>query len=151
MRRVFPTLVIAALAMAWAGTAAWAHDEEGPLEGVYEFLRVESPQGPQETEKGMLIVNGSYICHIRVAKARQTPTREDSPEQRMEKAAYGHANSACGTFSMEGDKVDVHWLVSVQPGNEANSTTYILKQEEGTLKLAPAQFPDFQFVYKRLH
>ncbi len=99
----------------------------------------------------MLIVNGNYICHIRVAKARENPTREDTAEQRLEKAAYGHANSACGTFTQNGDKVDVEWMVSVQPATEGNSTEYIVKQEEGMLKLAPAQFPDFQFVYKRLH
>ncbi len=144
-------LAATAAALIFGPATAVAHDEKAGLDGAYEFVRLDTPNGPQETQIGMLVVADGRLCHIRVAKDREAMSREDTDEQRTLKAAaaFRSANGTCGTYTLQDDKVVASWTVSFQPGGEGNSSEFIVTRDGDWLTLAPAGAPDFKFVYKR--
>ena len=121
------------------------------LDGAWEFVRMETPDGPSETQVGEMIVFDDRVCHLRVGRERDEIAEEDSEEERTEKAAalYGSTTAACGTFELEEDLLTVQWTTSSNPGVEGNTTEFEFTSEEDIIILAPAANPQFRFVYRR--
>ena len=101
--------------MACSGGAATATEVTPQAEssvqrynGVYQLLRLDSPNGPSSTQKGLMIVQDGSLCHLRVDKERENFVQDESDEEAMRKsaAAFTAANSACGTFTLEGEISD---------------------------------------------
>ncbi|MFQ5738859.1 MAG: hypothetical protein ACE5JX_07570 [Acidobacteriota bacterium] len=125
---------------------------EGDLDGVYEFVRLDAPDGPNTSQKGMMIVKGDYLCHIRVRKEREKRAQGDSQEERARKsaAALRGANASCGHFTADGSQVNARWKVAIDPNIEENTPQYTFVLEGDTLRVSPATAPEFKFVYKKI-
>lgn len=148
--RHLTVLAILLVAGSWpGGTRVFAQNH---FDGVYELVRLDTPDGPQATQNGMLIVSNGYLCHLRVNKEREKLSRDDTRQQRMMKAAeaYRAATATCGSFTLEGERVTAHWTVALDPGDQGNTSEFIFKEVGETLSIAPARSPDFRFVYRRL-
>ena len=68
-RSVF--LCLCAVASLLALASANSFGQGSNLDGVYEFTHMETPDGVQETQMGMLIIADGHICHVRTAKDRE--------------------------------------------------------------------------------
>lgn len=121
------------------------------LDGAWEFVQLETPDGPSQTQVGEMIVHGDRVCHVRVGRQRDEIAEEDSEEERTTKAAalYGSTTAACGTFAIEGNLLTVQWTTSSDPGVEGNTTEFEFTSEGDTVTLAPTGNPQFRFVYRR--
>lgn len=125
-------------------------DEASSFDGVYEFVRLETPEGENTDQQGLMIVHEDYVCHVRASKERQAIVQDDSEQVRQEKAAalFLASAAACGQYTLEGDTLTVDWETASDPSVERNETEFILTQSEGELLLAPASAPEFKFVYR---
>lgn len=130
---------------------SFAASDDDHFDGVYEFVRMETPDGVQTTQKGMLIAKDGYICHVRVARERETLSREDSEAERTRKAAaaFAASNATCGAYTPGEGKISVNWAIAVNPGVEGNNTEFLVEHAGGEVKIAPAAAPQFKFVYKK--
>ena len=128
-------------------------EASSPLDGAYEFIHIDTPDGPSTTQRGHLLVSGDYVCHVRVVKERESIGEDDSEEVRLQKSAQlaGSTTAACGTYSIEGDRLTANWVTSHDPANEGNATEFIFTQDGDQVVLAPAAAPQFKFVYKKLN
>lgn len=137
-----------------AGTisAGAAGPAEGDFTGAWEFVRLDTPNGPSTGQRGHMVVFNDYVCHVRVQKDRQGIAPADSDAQKMEKAAniFNSSNAACGKFAIEGETLTVDWVTAVNPQTEGHSTKFILKHEGDLVTMAPAASPQFIFVYQRI-
>ena len=141
-----------ACAQAPEEAAAPAEEEGADLAGVYEFVRMDTPEGENTDQFGRMIVSEDQVCHLRVAKEREEITAEDPEDVQMQKAAalFGATTAACGEYSFEEETLTVNWVVSSNPSVEGNSTEFQLTEnEDGTISLAPAASPEFKFVYRK--
>lgn len=120
--------------------------------GAWDFVRLDTPDGPSTTQQGMMVVFGDYVCHVRIQKDRDAIAEDDSAEVKGEKATklLNGSNAACGTFTRENDRLTVNWSTAVKPETQGNATEFILTTEGDTVLLAPAAAPQFKFVYQRL-
>lgn len=125
---------------------------ESPLEGAYEYVRSESPQGTSSGQVGMLVIKGDHLCHLRVAKDREKTVRDESEEERNRKyaSAFRGSNGTCGKIAVDGEKVTATWGVSLDPNDEGNVSEFIFAQDGEELTISPAGAPDFKFVYKKV-
>ena len=128
-----------------------AETSTSPLDGAWEFVRLDTPEGPNQNEVGEMVVHGNKVCHLRVGREREAVAQGDSEEQRSAKAAalYGSTTAACGTFTLEGDRLTVNWTTSSNPTVEGNTTEFEFTSEGDVVILAPAANPQFRFVYRR--
>ncbi len=145
--------------MACSGGAATATEvtpqAESSVErynGVYQLLRLDSPNGPSSTQKGLMIVQDGSLCHLRVDKERENFVQDESDEEAMRKAAaaFTAANSACGTFTLEGEIVTATWTSTLNPDRDGTTSEFIFSQEEDQLFIAPAGSPEFRYVYQKV-
>ncbi len=145
-------VLIAVAVLALAALPALAFHGEAVLEGAYEFVRSESPQGSSTTQMGMMVVKGDYMCHLRVSKEREKTVQDEADEERDRKyaAAFRGSNGTCGKIRIEGDKVIADWGVTLDPNDEGNTSEFVFHQDGGTLTIAPAGAPQFKFVYQRV-
>lgn len=121
------------------------------LDGAWEFVRLDTPDGPNQNQVGEMIVHGNRVCHLRVGREREAIAEDESEEQRSAKAAalYGSTTAACGTFTLDGDLLTVNWTTSSDPAVEGNTTEFEFTSEGDMVILAPAANPQFRFVYRR--
>lgn len=133
-----------------AAVPGWAADL-GRFNGVYEFVRLETPDGPSASQKGMLILQDGYLCHVRTRKDREKIP--DQPKEEMMKKsaeAFAASNATCGTFTMEGDKVTATWHTNVDPNDEANASSFIFTKQEDLLFISPGGDTRFKLVYRKV-
>ena len=125
------------------------------FDGVYEFVRLDTPDGPRASQKGTMIVADGTLCHVRVNKEREGFSQEDdaATEERIAKeaAAFNSANAACGPFTLAGDRITATWTASLDPNDDGNSPEFIFRQEEGMLFFSPAAAPQFSLVYRKVN
>lgn len=129
---------------------SWAADL-GQFNGVYEFVRLETPDGPSTSQKGLLILQDGYLCHVRTRKDREKIP--DQPKEEVIKKsadAFAASNATCGTFTVEGDKVTTTWQTAVDPNDEGNSSPYVFTKQGDLLTIAPAADTRFKFVYRKV-
>ncbi len=131
--------------------SAFALHDEGSLDGAYEFIRVDTPDGPNTDQKGMMIIKDGYICHVRTAKTREKLEQNDAEaeQDRQAAAAFRTANGTCGKYTIEGSKVTLTWMTAVNPNSEGNSSEYVFEREGDNLIIAPAAATQFKFVYRK--
>ncbi|MCZ6484312.1 MAG: hypothetical protein O6826_01280 [Acidobacteria bacterium] len=155
----FLFLSSAMAAMACSGGAATATEvtpqAESSVErynGVYQLVRLDTPNGPTTTQKGLMILQDGSLCHLRVDKERERIDQDESDEDtmRMSAAAFTAANSACGTFTLEGGKVTATWIATLNPNRDGSTSEFIFSQEEDLLFIAPAGSPEFKYVYQKV-
>ena len=122
-------------------------------DGVYQLLRLDSPNGPSSTQKGLMIVQDGSLCHLRVDNERENFVQDESDEEAMRKsaAAFTAANSACGTFTLEGEIVKATWTSTLNPNRDGTTSEFIFSQEEDQLFIAPAGSPEFKYVYQKVN
>ena len=125
------------------------------FDGVYEFVRMDTPDGPRASQKGTMIVADGTLCHVRVNKEREGFSQEDdtAAEERVAKeaAAFNSANAACGPFTQAGDRITATWTASLDPNDDGNTPEFIFRQEEGMLFFSPAVAPQFSFGYRKVN
>jgi hypothetical protein len=130
-------------------------DAEIGFDGVYKFIRVDTPNGPSTTQTGTMIVTDGTLCHVRVSNEREKFNQEDNaPEQekvKMQAAAFISANAACGSFKLAGDLVEATWIAHLNPNEDGSTSKYIFRQDEGMLFFSPAASPQFSLVYQKIN
>ena len=47
------------------------------FDGVYKFVRVDTPNGPSTTQTGAMIVADGVLCHVRVSNEREKINQEE--------------------------------------------------------------------------
>ena len=155
----FLSLSSAMVAMACsqgAGTATEVTPEPdsslSQYNGVYQLLRLDTPDGPRTAQKGLMMVQDGSLCHLRVDKERERIDRDESDEETMRKsaAAFTAANSACGTFTLEGEKVTATWIATLHPNRDGGTSEFIFSQEGDLLSISPAGSLEFKYVYERV-
>ncbi len=131
---------------------AGAFHGENVLEGAYQFVRLDSPQGSSTTQEGMLVVKGDYLCHLRVSKEREKMVQDEPAEERSRKAAaaFQGSNATCGKIEVHEGRVIAHWGVTLDPNDEGNTSEFVFTQDGETLTIAPAGAPEFKFVYRKV-
>ena len=125
------------------------------FDGVYKFVRVDTPDGPSTTQTGTMIVTDGVLCHVRVSNEREKFNQEDNaPEQEkitMQAAAFTSANAACGSFELSEDLVEATWTAHLNPNEDGSTSKYIFRQEEGMLFFSPSAAPQFSLVYQKIN
>ena len=125
------------------------------FDGVYEFVRLDTPDGPRANQKGTMIVADGTLCHVRVNKERERFSQEDDApaEERVAKeaAAFNSANAACGPFTLAGDRITATWAASLDPNDDGSASEFIFRQEEEMLFFSPAAAPQFSLVYRKVN
>ena len=142
------TLSLFTLCIAIAVVPAMAGDN---LDGAYEFVRLDTPDGPNTSQGGMMVVSSGYMCHIRTANEREKLSREDAEDVRLKKQAeaFSSVNGTCGSFKVSDGKISVTWATAVNPNQVGNTSEYVYDSEGDTLSIGPASAPQFRFVYKK--
>jgi len=142
------TLSAFVLCCAFAAVPGLAGDN---LDGAYDFVRLDTPDGPNTSQEGMMIVSEGYMCHIRVAKDREKLSREDAEEIQIKKqaAAFSSVNGTCGSFKVAEGKISVTWATAVNPNQVGNTSDYVFDKDGDTLSIGPASAPQFRFVYRK--
>ena len=146
------TVTVLVLLMICAGSLPlWAEPGPTVLDGAYQFVRLETPDGPVQNQQGMMILSSGYLCQIRVPMDRPKLTDGLSDEEKTKIWAEGFrsANSTCGSYSLEGPNATVSWNVALDPAIQDNVSKFIFESEGEYLKVAPAAAPEFKFVYKK--
>jgi hypothetical protein len=159
MRYLYLLLVLSILLIGCASQPAVEEAEAVPAEpvnpfvGAWEFVHVGTPDGPNTSQRGHMVVSDEHVCFVRVGNEREAVGEDDSEEVAAQKAAelFNAVRATCGTYEVEGNTLKATWLTSAEPTVEGNVAEFIMSLEDDTVSLAPAAAPEFQFVYRRIN
>ena len=158
MRSLYLLLLLSTLLFGCAGQPAVEEagavpaEPANPFVGAWEFVHLGTPDGPNTSQRGHMVVSDKHVCFVRVGNEREAIAEDDSEEVAAQKAAelFNAVRATCGTYKVEGDSLKATWLTSAEPTVEGNSAEFIMSLEGDTVSLAPAAATQFQFVYRRI-
>ena len=130
-----------------------AQEPASPFDGAWEFVHLVTPDGPNASQRGHMVVSAGHVCFVRVGVERETIGEDDSDQVAAEKAAglFNAVTATCGTYTVDGNTLKASWLTSADPSVEGNVAEFIMGLEGDTVSLAPAVAPQFRFVYRRIN